>query len=79
MLQNGADVNLVNDVGDTPLHRAAFTGREVCSSAGCQSTRTQYQLVLSQLVPKSTRTQYQLVPKLTCTQFVLILSVSILS
>ena len=29
-LQNGADVNLVNDVGDTPLHRAAFTGREVC-------------------------------------------------
>jgi len=27
--QSGADVNVVNDVGDTPLHRAAFTGRQV--------------------------------------------------
>ena len=33
-----------------------------------QSTRTQYQLVPSQLAPKLTRTQYQLVPKLTRTQ-----------
>ena len=28
-LQNGADVNVINDVGDTALHRAAFTGRVV--------------------------------------------------
>lgn len=28
-LQAGADVNLPNNVGDTPLHKAAFTGRKV--------------------------------------------------
>lgn len=27
--QAGADVNLLNNVGDTPLHKAAFTGRKV--------------------------------------------------
>lgn len=27
--QQGADVNLVNVSGDTPLHRASYTGREV--------------------------------------------------
>lgn len=29
-LQAGADVNLPNNIGDTPLHKAAFTGRKVC-------------------------------------------------
>ncbi|XP_076325986.1 oxysterol-binding protein-related protein 1-like [Tachypleus tridentatus] len=28
LLQNKADVNVVNDTGDTPLHKAAYTGRE---------------------------------------------------
>lgn len=28
-IQAGADVNVLNDMGDTPLHRAAFTGRKV--------------------------------------------------
>lgn len=28
-VQAGADVNVLNDMGDTPLHRAAFTGRKV--------------------------------------------------
>lgn len=28
-LQAGADVNLPNNIGDTPLHKAAFTGRKV--------------------------------------------------
>ena len=27
--QNGADVNIMNGMGDTPLHRAAFTARTV--------------------------------------------------
>ena len=31
-LQNGADVNRLNDVGDTALHRAAYTGRVVSAS-----------------------------------------------
>jgi ankyrin repeat protein len=29
LLAHGADVNAVNDAGDTPLHKAAFIGREV--------------------------------------------------
>ncbi len=29
VFQNGADVNIVNDVGDSALHRAAYTGRVV--------------------------------------------------
>ncbi|XP_064596705.1 oxysterol-binding protein-related protein 1-like [Liolophura sinensis] len=29
LAQAGADVNIVNRVGDTPLHQAAFTGRKV--------------------------------------------------
>ena len=29
LFQAGADVNVLNDVGDTPLHRAAYTGRLV--------------------------------------------------
>ena len=28
-LQHGGDVNARNGMGDTPLHRAAFTGRAV--------------------------------------------------
>lgn len=28
LLENGADVNVINDVGDSPLHRAAYTGRQ---------------------------------------------------
>lgn len=28
-VQAGADVDVLNDMGDTPLHRAAFTGRKV--------------------------------------------------
>lgn len=28
-VQAGAEVNVLNDMGDTPLHRAAFTGRKV--------------------------------------------------
>lgn len=28
-VQAGADANLTNNVGDTPLHKAAFTGRQV--------------------------------------------------
>lgn len=28
-VQAGADANLTNNVGDTPLHKAAFTGRKV--------------------------------------------------
>uniref|UniRef100_A0A8C1N0B6 Uncharacterized protein n=1 Tax=Cyprinus carpio TaxID=7962 RepID=A0A8C1N0B6_CYPCA len=30
LLKAGADANLPNNVGDTPLHKAAFTGRNVC-------------------------------------------------
>uniref|UniRef100_A0A7N5JQM2 Oxysterol binding protein like 1A n=1 Tax=Ailuropoda melanoleuca TaxID=9646 RepID=A0A7N5JQM2_AILME len=29
LLKAGAEVNVLNDMGDTPLHRAAFTGRKV--------------------------------------------------
>ena len=29
MLQNGADVDVLNNTGDTPLHRAVYTSREV--------------------------------------------------
>ncbi|XP_061635630.1 oxysterol-binding protein-related protein 1 isoform X3 [Phyllopteryx taeniolatus] len=29
LLKAGADVNLPNNIGDTPLHKAAFTGRKV--------------------------------------------------
>ena len=43
------------------------TGIRVFLSNGIQSTRTQSQLVPSQLVPKSTRTHGQLVPKSTRT------------
>uniref|UniRef100_A0A8C8ZI23 Oxysterol binding protein like 1A n=1 Tax=Prolemur simus TaxID=1328070 RepID=A0A8C8ZI23_PROSS len=28
LLKAGAEVNVLNDMGDTPLHRAAFTGRK---------------------------------------------------
>lgn len=28
-VQAGAEANLTNNVGDTPLHKAAFTGRKV--------------------------------------------------
>ncbi|CAJ0967676.1 unnamed protein product [Ranitomeya imitator] len=31
LLKAGTDVNILNDMGDTPLHRAAFTGRKVKS------------------------------------------------
>lgn len=31
-VQAGADANLTNNVGDTPLHKAAFTGRKVCKN-----------------------------------------------
>uniref|UniRef100_A0A8C6ZNS8 Oxysterol binding protein like 1A n=1 Tax=Nothoprocta perdicaria TaxID=30464 RepID=A0A8C6ZNS8_NOTPE len=34
LLKAGADVNVLNDMGDTPLHRAAFTGRKSCSRGG---------------------------------------------
>ena len=37
-LQNGADVNRLNDVGDTALHRAAYTGRVVSASKPLHST-----------------------------------------
>ena len=58
----------------TPLssngHRAKYTVHSwqlhkvgAKNSSGIQSTRTQSQLVPSQLVPKSNRTHYQLVPK----------------
>lgn len=29
LLTYGADVNVANDAGDTPLHKAAFIGHEV--------------------------------------------------
>jgi ankyrin repeat protein len=29
LLDNGADVDALNDAGDTALHKAAFIGREV--------------------------------------------------
>uniref|UniRef100_A0A5F8H3Y5 Uncharacterized protein n=1 Tax=Monodelphis domestica TaxID=13616 RepID=A0A5F8H3Y5_MONDO len=29
LLKAGAEVNVLNDMGDTPLHRAAFTGRKI--------------------------------------------------
>lgn len=29
LLDHGADIDAVNDFGDTPLHKAAFVGREV--------------------------------------------------
>ena len=29
LLENGGDVNIMNHDGDTPLHKAAFTGRQV--------------------------------------------------
>jgi len=51
------------------MEASAFTSYQLCFALlGCQSTRTQYQLV-----PKLTRTHYQLVPiqlvpKSTCTQ-----------
>uniref|UniRef100_A0A2K5KGA2 Uncharacterized protein n=1 Tax=Colobus angolensis palliatus TaxID=336983 RepID=A0A2K5KGA2_COLAP len=31
LLKAGAEVNVLNDMGDTPLHRAAFTGRKIGS------------------------------------------------
>ncbi|EPQ12720.1 Oxysterol-binding protein-related protein 1 [Myotis brandtii] len=31
LLKAGAEVNVLNDMGDTPLHRAAFTGRKLNS------------------------------------------------
>ena len=30
-MQARAEVNVINSTGDTPLHRAAYTGREVSS------------------------------------------------
>ncbi|CAB1326321.1 unnamed protein product, partial [Coregonus sp. 'balchen'] len=32
LLKDGADVNLQNNMGDKPLHKAAFTGRKLLSS-----------------------------------------------
>lgn len=31
LLRAGAAINVVNDAGDTALHKAAFIGREVCT------------------------------------------------
>lgn len=30
LLDSGAEIDAVNDAGDTALHKAAFIGREVC-------------------------------------------------
>lgn len=43
--QHAADVNVVNDTGDTPLHKAAYTGREVCA---CDHLNILYRVFICQ-------------------------------
>ena len=56
--------------------RPRLNASPVCDAqrrwGGFQSTRTQYQLVPSQLVSKLTRTRYQLVTKLSRTYYQLV-------
>lgn len=35
LLGRRADINAINEMGDTPLHKAAFIGREVFFSLYC--------------------------------------------
>ena len=51
-LQSGADANIPNTTGDTPLHKAAFTGRKVPLCMGSYSLKaTQDNMLQSQNHP----------------------------
>ena len=50
LLEHGADINAVNDAGDTPLHKAAFIGREVIFKKWRERTFSTYLAIYDEVL-----------------------------